>query len=451
MIFRGRRVVAAIAAAAMLGVGLSACGNQQASSGGDSETLNENEKVEITFAGWSFESTPEFQTLADAFMEEHPNVTVTLKKYSADDYDKQLTADLSSGSQPDVFPIKNLQKYYTYAVQSKGLADLTDIADSFDGDDNIDVSQYDLDGKYYAMPYRQDSWVLFYNKDMFEKTGVTAPDGTWTWDDYTDAANQLKEKLGDAGYDTNSVYPTYLHTTWQSAVQSFALAQSGKEADDTFFKGDFSYMEPYYERALGWQDDGLTLGFNTITSNSVQYQAQFGTQKAAMMPMGTWFAATLLTQQASGDADDFEWGMAPIPQNPDVDTPDVPVTFGDPTGLAVSSTISGQELAAAKEFVKFCAGEDGANALAKIAVTPAYFSDTVADTYFGNEGMPTDDLSKSAWTTHKTLPENPVGAGTDTIQSNLKTANNSIMTETSSIKDALDEALTQCKNAGVIK
>ena len=439
------KAVIAAASAVVMTAGLAACGNSKSA---ETEKLDENAKTEITFAGWSLDSTPEFKTLADAFNKEHPNITVNLKEYSADDYDTQLTGDISSGSQPDVFPIKNLQKYYTYAT-SEGLADLSDIAADYKDDKNIDVSNYDLDGKYYAMPYRQDSWVLFYNKDMFEKAGVAAPDGTWTWDDYTKAAEELKEKLPAAGYDANSVYPMYQHN-WRSLVQAFALAQTGYTPDKNFFKGDFNYMKPYYERALKWQKDGLTIDWNTSKTTSVQYQAQFGTQKAAMLPMGTWYAATLVSQQASGDADQFNWGIAPIPQNPDEKASDKPVTFGDPTGLAVSSKIDGQKLAAAKEFVKWAAGEGGSKALAEIATTPSYFSDAVADVYFSVKGMANDDLTKKAWQEHDTKPENPVGEGGDTIGTLLDTAHSAIMTGTQSVDQALSEASQNAKDQGAV-
>lgn len=443
------RAIKAVAMASILGMALAGCGGgSNSSASSDSDKFDPNAKTEITFAGWSLDSTPEFKVLADSFMKAYPNVKVNLKEYSADDYDKQLTADISAGSQPDVFPVKNLQKYMTYS-QSEGLADLSDIAKSFSGDKNIDVSNYNLDGKYYAMPYRQDSWVLFYNKDMFEKTGVAAPDGTWTWDDYIKTAEQLKEKLPAAGYDTNSVYPTY-HHNWQSVVQGFALAQTGYKPDSNFFKGDFSYMDDFYNRALKLQDEKLTIDFNTSITNSVQYQAQFGTQKAAMLPMGSWYAATLVKQQASGEAENFQWGMAPIPQNPKGAKSDKPVTFGDPTGLAVSAVAEGQKAAAAKEFVKWAAGEGGAEALASIATTPAYFSQKVTDTYFGVKGMVSDDLSKQAWQEHDTKPENPVGEGSDTIISLLKDAHSSIMTETKSVNDALQAATKNAKDQGAI-
>lgn len=438
-------VVAAVSAVVFLASG---CGASSASS--DSGSDSTNDKVTITFAGWSLSQTPEFKTLADGFHKAHPNITVKLKEYSADDYDKQLTADISAGAQPDVFPMKNLQKYYTYGHESGGLADLSSIADSYKDNKYIDVSQYKLDGKYFAMPYRSDAWVLFYNKDMFKKAGVAEPNAKWTWDDYTKAAAELKEKLPSAGYDSNSVYPLYQHN-WQSVIQSFALAQSGESPQNTFFKANFNYMKPYYQRALDWQKKGYTIDWNTSFTTKVQYQAQFGTQKAAMMPMGTWYAATLVAQQQSGDAQKFEWGMAPIPQNPDMKLPSKPITFGDPTGLAVSAKDTGSKLAAAKEFVKWASGEGGSVALAKIATTPAYFSPKVQDTFFAAKGMPQDQLSKDAWSKHDTKAENPVGPGTDTIQSDLKDANSAIMTGSSSINAALKDASEKVKSSGVLQ
>ena len=449
------RTVQAAAIASIAAMALSACGSS--GNGGDvaNATLDPNAKVEIQFAGWSLKSTPEFQTLVDAFEKENPNITVKIKEYSADDYDKQLTTDLSGGTAPEVFPIKNLQKYYTYAVDSNGLADLTSVADTYKSDKNIDISQYNIDGKYYALPYRQDSWVLFYNKTMFEKAGVAVPDGTWTWDDYMKAAEELKTKLPAAGYDANSVFPTY-HHNWQSVFQSFTTAQSAATADGAkknFLSGDYSYMADMYKNVfLKAQDDKLTVDYNTSTANKVQYQAQFGTEKAAMLPMGTWYAATLVSQQKSGDANKFEWGMAPIPQSSSVKSSDgKPITFADPTGLAISAGATGDKLAAAKKFVEFASGEGGAKALAAISTTPAYFSDTVKSTFFGVDGMANDDLSQKSWQEHDTRPENFVDKATNEIQTILKTTNSTIMTETGGVDDTLANAAKQIADQGLLK
>ena len=443
------KTLAVASAAIML---LSGCGSsggassKQASAGGDG--FDSKAQTTITFAGWSLDMTPEFKALADGFHKAHPNVTVNIKQYSADDYDKQLTADISSGAQPDVFPLKNLIKYVTYS-ESQGLADISDIASNFKNDKHISLSGYERDGKYYALPYRTDTWVLFYNKDMFKKTGLEEPNAKWTWDDYTKAAKQLKQKLPEAGYDANSVYPMYMHS-WQAVVQSFAIAQSGKPASQTFLKADFSYMKPYYKRALEWQDDKLTIDWNTAFTNKVQYQPQFGTQKAAMMPMGTWYAATLLTQQNSGEAQKFSWGMAPVPQNPDRKVPKTPITFGSPTSLAISSKTSGQKLAAAKEFVKWAVGEGGANELAKLSTTPAYINDKITQTFFSPEGMANDEASRKTWSTHDMKLEAPVDQATDTINSILSDTHSAIMTETKSVDAALKETTQNVQDQGVL-
>ncbi|WEV72615.1 extracellular solute-binding protein [Bifidobacterium sp. ESL0790] len=442
------RPAGVIAVASALAMLLSGCGGGGNSNAG-SDQFDKNAKTEITMAGWSLKMTPEFQKLADAFHKAYPNVTVKLKEYSADDYDKQLTADISANAQPDVFPLKNMQKYTTYA-QSKGLADLSDVAKQYTNDKNIDVSMYKAqDGKYYGLPYRADHWVMFYNKDMFKKTGVKEPDGTWTWNDYTKTAEELKKKLPAAGYDANSVYPMYQHN-WRSVVISFALAQNGQPAEKTYLKDNFSYTLPYYQRALKWQDEGLTINWNTSFTNKVQYQAQFGTQKAAMMPMGTWYAAAFLSQQKTGDAQKFDWGMAPVPQNPSKKLPSTPITFGSPTGLAVSSKISGQKAAAAKKFVEWAVGQGGADTLAKLTTTPAYINSKITNDFFSAEGMATDQMSKDAWGKFDMKLEQPVSSATDTIEDILDKTHSSIMTGSQKPAAGIKEAEDNIKNQGVL-
>ncbi|WP_166844458.1 ABC transporter substrate-binding protein [Isoptericola sp. BMS4] len=419
-----RTIPAAIGTSVAVALTLTACG------GGDEAPAEADGPVTLSLAGWSLDTTPEFQTLADAFHEENPDVTVELQEYSADDYDTQMTADLAAGSAPDLYVQKNLKNFFTYSSGGQ-LMDVSDVAGDLDPATG-GVDAYEVDGATYAVPYRQDSWVLYYNKDLFEKAGVDAPDGSWTWDDYAEAAEELTAGLG------GDAEGTYQHS-WQSTLQGFALAQT-EGADLT--SGDFGYLEPYYDRALALQDAGAQVDFGTMTTNSLTYQAQFGTQKAAMMPMGSWYVATLVAQQDSGDADDFAWGMAPIPQADasTTGTDATPVTFGDPTGLGINPAIDESKVAAAKEFLAFAAGEGGAEALAEIGITPALLSDGVVDAYFALDGVPTDDLSRFAFATHDTRPENPVDPATAPLQNILGDAHTAIMSESASVADALAEA-----------
>ncbi|MDR2974583.1 MAG: extracellular solute-binding protein [Propionibacteriaceae bacterium] len=408
--------------------------------GSGSSSASSNEPVELTMSGWSLSTTPEFKTLIDEFKKVKPNVTITLKEYAADQYEPLLLADMTAKTAPDVITIK--QAKFTWQWASAGqLMDLTDIVSALP-DTVTGAASYTVNGKNYGVPYRQDSWLLFYNKDLFDKAGVAIPDGTWTWEDYVAAAKELTSKLSTDG----TVKGTYQHS-WQSALQGFANAQAGEENNPNgpYFSGDYAYMQPFYDRALDLQNSGAQVSLGDITTNKLTYQAQFGKQSAAMMPMGSWYIATLVSQQKSGDADAFTWGLAPAPQV-NSSTVKNPVTFGDPTGIGVNANIDPAKAQAAKDFVAFTASEEAAKALAGIGITPSMSSDTVTAAIFAGAGMPKDEASQTAFQVHETFAENPSGADTMNISTILNSAHTAIMTGSADAPTALAEASQKVKD-----
>jgi len=422
-----------VAAASLVLAGCSSTGDSTTAT--DATGTSAQEPVTLSMAGWSLDSTPEFQTLADAFHAANPDITIEVNEYkSGNDYDTQMIADLAAGSAPDLYVLKTLKNFYTYQDGGQ-LFDISDVAATYDSSTN-GLSTYEVDGQTYAVPYRQDSWYLYYDKDLFDQAGVAYPDGTWTWDDYATAAGELEAGLGGG-----DVFGTYQHG-WQSTVQGLANAQS-PGAD--ILSGDFSHMKPFYDRAVALQDSGAQVDFNTLSTNQLSYQSQFGTQKTAMLIMGSWYVGAYLTQVGTGDALEFNWGIAPAPQL-DSSTTSEPVTFADPTAIGINPAIDDSKVEAAKKFLAFIGGEDAGVALANIGITSAYASDTVTDAYFALDGVPNDDLSKFTFSTHKTLPENPVSADTAAIQSILGDMHSAIMSESTSVDDAIAEAEARVKD-----
>lgn len=418
-----RKLAIAVGIAAVASLTLAACSGSEA----PEESTG---PVTLTLSGWSVATTPEFQTLADGFHAENPDVTIELKEYDPAEYNTLVTADLAAGVGPDIITQKEV-KFVTTFQEGGQLLDVSDVElpDGISGADS-----YKVDGTAYATPYRNDSWVLYYNKGLFDAAGVDYPDGSWTWDDYADAAAELK-----AG---GAPFGAYQHR-WQSVVQGFANAQETQ--GDGVLSGEYDYMAPFYDRVLDLQNSGAIIDFNTSSANQLTYQGEFGKQKAAMMPMGTWYVATLIAQQASGDADTFDWGFAPIPQVDD-STVDEPVTFGDPTGFGINANIDDAKVDAAKAFLAYAASEAGASALAEIGITPALTNDAVVEAYFAVKGAPTDDLSKFAWSTHKVYPENPTSNKTATIQGILSDMHTAILSGSKSVDDAITEAQDRVKN-----
>ncbi|WP_193597005.1 ABC transporter substrate-binding protein [Microbacterium sp. YJN-G] len=421
-----RKILAAGGIAAVAALTLAGC-----SSSGPAGTSDEPAgPITLTLSGWSIDTTPEFQALADAFHEKNPDVTIKLKEYDAAEYNTLVTADLAAGSGPDIITQKEV-KYLTTFQEGGQLLDVSDVElpEGIGGADS-----YKVDGTAYAVPYRQDSWVLYYNKALFDAAGVAYPDGSWTWDDFDEAAAQLSD---------GEVKGSYMHR-WQSVVQGFANAQN----DVSVLDGDFEHLAPYYERVLALQEEGAQVDFNTSSANQLTYQGEFGKQKAAMLPMGTWYTATLIAQQASGEADDFEWGIAPAPQLDEstTGTDGTPVTFGDPTGFGVNAALDGDKAAAAKQFLAFAASAEAAEVLAAIGITPALTNDAIAEVYFGVEGAPGDDLSKFAWSTHEVLAENPTSSRTAAIQGILGDMHTAILSGSTGVDDAITEAQERVAN-----
>ncbi|HJP80101.1 MAG TPA: hypothetical protein VJ914_37870, partial [Pseudonocardiaceae bacterium] len=184
-----------------------------------------------------------------------------------------------------------------------------------------------------------------------------------------------------------------------------------------------------------------------VTTNKLTYQAEFGTQQAAMMLMGSWYIATLLSQQASGDANTFPWGLAPAPQltASTTGTSHIPVTFGDPTGLGINAAIDPSKIAAAEEFLGYAVGTQGAKVLAGIGITPADTA-AVAQDFFSLKGIPTDALSKFTFSIHDTKPENPVSKYTAALQNILNDLHTAIMSGSTNIDSAIAQAQDRAKN-----
>jgi multiple sugar transport system substrate-binding protein len=60
--------------------------------------------------------------------------------------------------------------------------------------------------------------------------------------------------------------------------------------------------------------------------------------------------------------------------------------------------------------------------------------------------VPQDDLSRFSYTTHETLPENPVGENTAAIQTILGETHSAIMSESTPVDEALAEAEERVAN-----
>ncbi|MEW4414535.1 sugar ABC transporter substrate-binding protein [Clostridium sp. AN503] len=351
-----------------------------AAAGGAAETTAaaaSGEKVKLTVSVWDNASSPQFQAMADAFMAKNENVEVELIDTQADEYNNKITVMLAGGdTDPDVIMVKDADTQVAMKDKNQ-LLDLTD----YIAKDGIDLSLYNgaaeqlqMDGKQYTLPFRRDWYTLFYNKDLFDKAGVEYPKDDMTWDEYEALAKQMTSGEGSA-----KVYGTHNHT-WMAMVANWAL-QDGK---NTLLSEDYSFLKPYYEQALRMQDEGTLQSYANLKTGSIHYISVFEQQQCAMVPMGTWFIATLIQDKKDGKFD-FNWGVTKIPHPEGVEAGS---TVGSVTPIAINAKSDVPDTA--WEFVKFATSEEGAEILADNSVFPAISSDAVTEKLSSIEGFPED-------------------------------------------------------------
>ena len=418
-----RSLIAAGATAAALALALAGCAGTGSGGSGSS-----GGKTTLRVAVWNLQQTPEFGALFSAFEKANPSITIQPVDILAANYEDKITTMLAGGDSTDIITVKNLTDYAGYA-QKKQLVDVADVVKGLPTADIPATDSYKTDGAYYAVPYRQDFSVLYYNKKMFADAGVADPENL-TWEQFAEDAKKLTKGSG-----ADKVYGAYIHT-WNSLVQGYAAAQQGKSYDDP----DYSWMTDQYTLTLGMQKAGSIMDWATANSQQVQYKDMFEKGKAAMVPMGTWLIAPLLADEKAGTTD-VDWGIAPVPQ---LESGTKITTMGGPTGFGVNKNSKNQD--AAKKFLAFAAGPDGAKAVAGVGIVPAYHSDEITKQYFGLDGMPSDALSKKTFTPDTILPDGPTGPNAAAIGTVLNQEHQLIMTGSKSVADATAEMASRVKS-----
>ena len=344
-------------------------------------------KKTLSISVWDNDATPQFTAVAEAFMAANPDVTIEFIDAPSSEYNNKVTVMLAGGdSEPDVIFVKDTENQ----VSMKEKGQILNL-DEYIKKDAIDLGMYQgvaeqlqMDGSNYTLPFRKDWYMLFYNKDLFDKAGVAYPSADMTWDEYEELAKQMT-----SGEGSSKVYGTHNHT-WQALVSNWAV-QDGK---NTLMSEDYSFMKPAYEQAVRMQDEGIMQSYANLKTGSIHYISVFEQQQCAMLPMGSWFIGTLIQDKEAGKFG-FNWGVTTIPHLEGVEAG---ATVGSTTPVAINAKSDDPDLA--WEFVKFATGEEGAMALADNGIFPAASTDAINEKLAAIPGFPedgTDALNITSW------------------------------------------------------
>ena len=127
--------------------------------------------------------------LVEEYEADHPDVRIDVSVYSWNDVDRKVRERVAAGDPPDMAQIG---AYADYAARDQlyKADDLLSIRTQADFVGQL-ASAGQVKGVQYGLPFAASTRVLFYNKTLFAKAGITPPE---SWDDLAADAEALKAK-----------------------------------------------------------------------------------------------------------------------------------------------------------------------------------------------------------------------------------------------------------------
>ena len=272
----------------------------------EEDTSADQEDVTISFMTWRSEDAEVYNTIVDMFETEYPNIHVDMEITSSDqdEYYSVLTTKLSGNSNPvDVFAVHAGARLTEYVEAGKllNLKD-TDVVTKY----NAELLGFGtVDDGIYGLPQAYNSYLIFYNKGIFEQYGLEEP---VSWAEMQNVVSVLKANDIDtisAGFAEDWVFDMVVLPLVAAYNTDDAKLLSKVES------GDVQFTDPtikgVFEDIQAMSDEGFFINGAQGTSYESSI-AVFAQGQSAMLLTGTWSIGTLQTQ-----APDIDLGYFLLP------------------------------------------------------------------------------------------------------------------------------------------
>ncbi len=291
----------ALALVVIAAVTLGGCAATADSSGSDSKTVSI----------WLDDNT-ENPCFAETIKNTYERDGVTLNIELKTDWDSLTKTAVAGGGGPDIIMTPGITYTLEYA-KAGVLEPLDKYSEEYGWDSTIApwaLSAGEYEGTLYSMQSELETMILWYNKSVFDRLGLTPPKTTAELDDVADA-------LDEAG-----VIPFASgNAEWKGVNEWFisGLFNGDVGADEVYSAlsgGEASFTDPGFVEATEliskWQDKGyLTGGLDRYyTTTFDEYRSGFGAGDYGMNMEGSWLFSTIDTYFAAAGN---EWDWVPFP------------------------------------------------------------------------------------------------------------------------------------------
>ncbi len=310
---------------------------------------------EVSFATWgSLDEKKVNEEIITAFEAKYPGTKIKLE-YIPEEYVQKIDTMFMGGNAPDVL----YGHPHTFANWAeKGL--LMDLTDKFNEESDFYFNEkfaqnvYDAfrwNGRYIATINGHDTYLLYYNLDLFDEAGISYPTDEWTWNDFMDAAKKLTKDV-DGGKQYG-----FTVSAWPPDLFPFIYSFGGDVFDDMNAPTKVVFNSPETVEGLRFIQDMVVT--NQVAPNYQQSElvgGSFDTGRVAMDITGCWSPAF------RKNITDFRWDMANLPLAPGKDRR----TSALFAGYAINASTKNFDLA--YEYAKFYQDDEGQNILSKLGL-----------------------------------------------------------------------------------
>ena len=348
---------ASLAALTVAAVALAGCGSSGGVGGEDGVEQNTSDEATITYWTW-FPPEATLNAAIEAFEKENPNITVKLKTFTAEDYQKQLPLALSGDETVDVVGVQvsamtNTVKDYLLPVSDWGSDLVGELNDSM----IAQTESIATDGELYSLPMGSiGSALMYYNATMLDELGIAVPKTTEEWKAAVDAITAAKPDV------TPVVFAGEPY--WQEEMLFTVAEQKSPGLSDDIIGGDGSWDQPAMIEGLNAYkslfDDGI-ISPDVLSLQGTRPSELFSSGEAAFLIDGSWQNSLLSASgRAAAGIELEDVGAAPFPV---VDGGEPAVRSFAEGGLGIPA--NSKNVKAATAFISFLLSPAGADIWAK--------------------------------------------------------------------------------------
>lgn len=350
-------IISIVTAAAVSGCGSSSAdeggsANKPAASSDNANSAASSEPIKLTFASWtSGEAATKdaMEAMAKKYHETHPNVTIEYQTVPFNNIKEQTFVWAASGQAPDI--IQTFTATFPSYATSDIIVPLDDLLGKEYTDDLLPSlkADYSYNGKLMGVPWAVTPYILYWNKELFQKAGLEAKPPK-TLNDMLDIARKLSKLKTDKGEQVYGLgEPTdKLPINGMIALRNlYGFKGSIMDKD-----GKVSVNTPQMQDTLKYYQDLNNEGLIPQSAKLKDLRNLFSIGRLGMYFDG--YYGKNVFRDLSGKGADFDktWGAALVPANQSGDS----LSISEAHGLVISKDSKHKEAAA--DFIKFLTGAD---------------------------------------------------------------------------------------------